>query len=230
MKSVDRERLREALQASGKSARGVSVAARLGPTAIKDILSGRSRDPGVGTLSKIADQLGIRIESLMGADLPTIGQPAAAAASIELPILYEVAAGAWLAQDDLRQGPIGHYQAITVPEFDGYPQWLEQVVGDSMNRLVPPGALLHVVDAVALGYEARHDDLVVVLRTRAQGAFLERSVKQVALTPKGPEFWPRSFNPRWSAPLEPTDGASDSDDVEVRVVGLVVRAYLKFSV
>lgn len=97
-----------------------------------------------------------------------------------------------------------------------------------MDRMLPHGALIHVVDAIAMGYAPTHDDLVVVVRRRAQGAFVERSVKQVALTPDGVELWPRSHNPRWSTPLTMRDGMNDHEDAEVEIAGKVVQAYIDF--
>jgi len=145
-----------------------------------------------------------------------------------LPIAHEVAAGLWLPSDELRDEPIGYYDAHFLREYASFQQWLEAVSGDSMDRMLPHGALIHVVDAIAMGYAPKHDDLVVVVRRRAQGAFVERSVKQVALTPDGVELWPRSHSPRWSAPLTMRDGMDDHEEAEVEIVGKVVQAYIDF--
>jgi hypothetical protein len=121
--------------------------------------------------------------------------------------------------------------SITTPKIAPYaefPQWLERVRGESMNKVLPDGCLAHVVDAIALGYTPRHEDLVVVVRRRAQGSFEERSIKQVALTPEGPQLWPRSYDPRWTEPLSLTNGVSADQDLEVEIVGKVVRAYMTF--
>ena len=64
MAKVDREHLRALVQDSNRSARAISLDANLGATAIKDILSGKSRDPGAETLAAIANQLGVTLESL----------------------------------------------------------------------------------------------------------------------------------------------------------------------
>lgn len=148
---------------------------------------------------------------------------------VRLPILHKAAAGFWLPADEIADQPIGFYpEALVLPEYAEVQQWIEVVEGDSMNRLLPDGALIHVVDAIGLGYAPRHDDIVVVVRRRAQGAFVERSVKQVALTPTGVELWPRSFNEKWSTPLPFLDGVRENEDVEIEIVGKVVKAYIDF--
>lgn len=146
----------------------------------------------------------------------------------QLQIRYQVAAGAWLATDDVRDQPLGEAEAHWLPEYKDFQQWLEVVSGDSMDRLLPPGSLVHVVDAIGMGYAPRHGDLVVVVRRRAQGAFIERSIKQVELTSAGVELWPRSHNPRWSQPLEIRSGMREGEDAEVEIVGKVARAYMTF--
>lgn len=148
--------------------------------------------------------------------------------SARLPICHEVAAGLWLPADEVRDEPIGYYDAHFLEEYRDFQQWLEAVSGDSMDRMLPHGALIHVVDAIAMGYEPKTLDLVVVVRRRAGGAFLERSVKQVEITASGIELWPRSHNPRWSEPLSMRDGLKDGEDAEVEIVGKVVQAYIDF--
>jgi len=54
------------LVAAGLSAAAASVKAGLGKGAIADILSGKSEDPGIGTLSKIAQALGVDLADLVG--------------------------------------------------------------------------------------------------------------------------------------------------------------------
>lgn len=195
---------------------------------INDILQGKKRSVRGENLHLLAKAL-----DWTAADL--IDAPAAKPAPTRLPqlrslpIRFEVAAGSWHAADELRQEPLGNYEeAHLVEEYDQFPQWIEKVVGDSYNLKIPHGSLIHVVDAVAMGYAPRHGHTVVVQRTRAQGAFVERSLKEVVRTPFGVELWPRSYNPKWDQPLNYLDGAGNNDDVQVEIVGRVVRAYLQF--
>jgi transcriptional regulator with XRE-family HTH domain len=64
---VNRIRLRELVAEVGPSARAISLAAGLGATAVKDILSGKSRDPGAATLTRLAAALGVDVSQLMEA-------------------------------------------------------------------------------------------------------------------------------------------------------------------
>jgi len=50
--------------AEGYSARGLSIAAGLNPTAVRDILIGRSKTPRFQTLYRLAEVLGCRVEEL----------------------------------------------------------------------------------------------------------------------------------------------------------------------
>lgn len=227
MRTLVAERIGARLSQLGLNPHAAAIQAELAPDAVRNILSGKSRNPRGDTLTKIARVLQCDPGYLLGVlDSPKPISDAWHGTEKRLPIRGQVAAGAWLATDDIAQE-----EPVLAPALiDGdAPQWLERVNGDSMDRLIPPGALIHVLDAIALGYVPRHGDLVVVVRRRAQGAFLERSLKQIAINGAGAvELWPRSHNPRWSTPLSPIAGAEGNDDVVVEIAGKVVRAYLEF--
>jgi hypothetical protein len=139
-----------------------------------------------------------------------------------LPIRYVVQAGNWIEADDAAQAFLGEYPVAPDPRFARYPQWLEQVTGDSINQLIPEGAYAHVVDAIELGYAPTTDDIVVVERLRDGGHLRERTIKQVVIADGAVQLWPRSTNPRWNAPVVVIDGCEAGKDVEVRIVGLVL--------
>lgn len=221
-------KIRQRLKELGLTSNAASLKAGLPRDAIRDVLSGKSKYPRADTLVAMASALGVTISYLLDDDQESVRSDAMPPARRTLPIRYEVAAGAWLAQDDIRDEPFGFYEAFRIAPYGDFPQWLERVVGDSVNQLIPTGALAHVVDAIAIEYEPKHNDLVVVVRSRAQGAFLERSIKQVELTPRGVELWPRSFNAKWDRPLSLTDGVREGEDAEVAIVGLVLTAYIPF--
>lgn len=219
------ERLAEILQERDLNPSALARQAGLPRDAVRDILTGRSKHPRADTIAKLAAALGVDAGSLIGIGA-VAGLPNAPTAEQELPIRWEVAGGQWLAQDDLRDEPYGYHTSLRVKGYERIPQWLERVRGDSMSKRLPDGALVHVLDAIALRYEPRHGDLVVVVRSRAQGAFIERSIKEVALTPRGVELWPRSYNPRWREPLHLTQGVEDGDDVDVQIAAWVYTAYI----
>lgn len=221
------ERIEERLAALGKKAEGASKDAGLGRDFIRTLQRRPDTSPRADNLSALAKELGTTTSYLLGEveDIEPSVQRMPVPAMITLPIRYEVAAGPWRAVDELSQEPLGWSEAQSFPNLP-YPQWLERVVGDSFDREIPDGALIHVVDAVAMGYAPRHGDVVVVTRTAAQGGFVERTVKQIEIKKGQVELWPRSHNPKWSAPLAIADGAKQ--DTVVQIAAKVLRSYKVF--
>lgn len=212
-----RQKILDRIAERNTSVRDVSLKAGLSSGGLRDFLAGRSSSLKVDTLEKIAAALDLGLHELL---------PGASGGSIELPVTHEVAAGTWRAVDEVRQAIIG---TVTVPGPLTFPtanHWAELVRGESMNRLIPDGARVHVVDAAEIGYAPRHGDIVVVVRRRAQGAFEERSLKQVRLTGSAVSLWPCSHNPDWQAPLTLDGGVQGDETSEIEIVGLVLGAYL----
>jgi hypothetical protein len=199
---------------------------------INDLLQDKKRTVKGENLKKLAQALDWTIADLVEEAMG--GGPSAApkrpvpvtGSDVELPIRCEVAAGSWQAIDEASDEVLGYAPAPTIPGYERFPQWYERVLGESFNRKIPNGALIHVVDAIAMGYAPKQDDVVVVMRRRAGGAFFERSVKQVELTPNGILLWPRSFDPKWSKPLDLAHGLKEGEDATVEIVGKVLRAYI----
>lgn len=170
------------------------------------------------TLSKLARAANVAPPSL---DPPQLGREVAT----QLPIRHEVGAG-WRAVDDVGQRAYGFAPVLADPAYSGFPQWLERVVGDSMDLEYPPGTLLHVVDTIELGYAARAGDHVIVQRTR-DGGDAERSVKEFAFGPGGvKKLISRSSNPRWANhPIVLNPDGRDLEHFQVEIVGLVLGSY-----
>lgn len=220
------DRIESRLSALGKTAEGASKDAGLGRDFIRTIQRRPETSPRGDNLAALAGALQCSVDYLLGLTELIGSPPEGGVGEVVLPIRGEVGAGAWLAVDDLPQEPLGWAPAQAIPAYAAWPQWLEAVRGDSYNRFIPDGSTVHVVDAIAMGYTPRHDDVVIVERSRAQGSFLQRTIKQVALTPEGIELWPRSYNPKWAAPLILSDGLAEGEDATVEIVGKVLRAYL----
>jgi transcriptional regulator with XRE-family HTH domain len=219
--------LREVVAVTGKSASELADLIGVAPSTFTRPLNSATFKyaPKYQNLAAVAEKTGIALpaELLQARPLPAIPQ------TQTLPIRYKVAAGAWEAVDEMRDEPLGFDEAHKIDAYADVPQWLERVVGDSYNLKIPDGYLVHVVDAIEIQYRPRHGDTVVVLRSRAQGSFLERSLKEVVITPFGVELWPRSHNPIHDQPLKYRPGTDEADDVVVQIVGLVVRSYQSFS-
>jgi len=140
-----------------------------------------------------------------------------------LPVRYRVQAGHWIEVDVAEQDYVAAPHAVAPdPAYESWPQWLELVVGDSVDLEIRPGSYAHVVDAVEMGYAPVDGDFVVVERRRSEGRLRERSIKQIRLTGRRVELWPRSSNPAWDKPLDLTH---PEEGVEVEIVGLVIGAY-----
>lgn len=211
-----------------------SVKAGLPRGFVGDILSGKSKHPRADSIMKLAVALECDPGYLLTSDetwapVKRKGEAPTTGREILLPVRFEVAAGAWREHEDYDTASEPETLPATLIEpFEQFPQWLERVNGDSMDRLIPAGSLVHVVDAIALHYVPADGDIVVVERTRAQGALIERSLKQLAVPKRGPlELWPRSHNARWDKPLV-LSGDEPDDDTVVQIVGLVIRAYMHF--
>jgi SOS-response transcriptional repressor LexA len=143
-----------------------------------------------------------------------------------LPVLHRVQAGYWLETDVEAQVMLESPKAVMPdPRYGEWPQWLEQVVGDSANLKIPEGSFAHVVDAIEMGYEAHDGDWVVVERRRAGGLLRERTIKQVQISGSRVELWPRSTNPKWSSPVVLDEGSRPNEDMEVEIVGQVIGFY-----
>lgn len=236
MSETLRARVLERLNATGQSARSAALKAGLSDGAVRNILRGRSPGAQMRTLNALAPVLGVSVAWLMGqttdlGDAANENPQLVEAPSQTLPIKYEVGAGYWVELDHVTQVNYGSSVVMKDPVYSPFEQWLERVVGDSMDRDYPPGSLVHVVDAVSIGYAPRHGDHVILEVTRHQGLEMERSVKEVVMTPDGPEFWPRSNNPRWQKPVSLTgevmrrQESSSDDSIEIRVAGLVLGSY-----
>ncbi len=224
------QNLRRVLEQRGLSANAASKKAGLPRDAISDILNGRSEFPRANTLMAIARALDVDPAVILvgsNTDNSSVGS-AIGANEVLLPVRFEVAAGMWKEVEDYHDQLEAETKYVPqIAAYIGVPQWLERVIGDSMDRLVPPNSLVHVVDTIALEYEPRQDDVVVVQRSRSQGALVERSLKQVALNDGIIELWPRSHSGRWTKPI-PLSADDGSDDEVVQVVGIVIRAYMDF--
>lgn len=212
----------------GMTANAASVAAGLPRDAIRDILSGKSQNPRADTIMKIARALRVDPTYLLLGSKEGKTKDTPRVEEVILPVRYTVAAGAWKEEPDYADESPAFHSVPPAKGLEHYPQWLESVEGDSMDKVIPAGSLVHVVDAIAMHYQPADGDVVVVERTRAQGALRERSLKQLKLERDG-QLWlvPRSHNARWKDALTLAP-AETSDDVTVQVVGLVIRALIDF--
>lgn len=220
MKHLDiiRRWIRENAEAHDLSFAAWAKLAGLAPSTVQRVMApDYPFVPSTRTLSALAAAINVPPPSLGEAVETT------QLAMFHLPIRYEVGAGLWRAVEDLDHA-LGTAPVLPEPAYAAFPQWLERVVTDSMDRDYPVGSLLHVVDATEIGYAPRSGDHVIIERTRRGGGLVERTVKEIQMTPRGPEFWPRSNNPRWSEPIRLAENGEE-DDTIVEIKGLVLGSY-----
>lgn len=212
------------LDQQGMTAASWAKRAEVSPTTVQ-----RAIKPGYAfvtsskTLSKLARAI--------GREPPNIKARSAEPVLQRLPVRYRVQAGHWIEVDSAAQDFIAEPQPIMArPEYGHAEQWLELVVGDSIDLRIPAGGFAHVVNAISAGREIKAGDLVVVERRRGGGLLCERTIKEVAFTARGKmELWPRSSNPKWSQPLLLNGDTKPGEDIEVEIVGLVIGSYSSFN-
>lgn len=120
-----RAALRRLMDKRGVKAKPLAIGAGLGQTAVRDILDPDSTDVRLGTLRKLADQLGASVEELIGVDL--------------IPVTGRVGAGGTVIFEDLGVGE-------TVPRPPGMSGPLEalEVIGDSMLPRYSSGDVVYI--------------------------------------------------------------------------------------
>lgn len=211
--------LKEELAKPGRSQAALARFMRLDQASVNRICSG-NRQIKVPELEQIEAYLTATSGGLASP------LPSGAIAAQMLHIRYRVQAGAWLEANAFSYRDYGEGPIPPDPRIPPDAQWLEEVVGESMNRLFPSGTLVHVVDAVAINYTPRDGDLVVLERTRYQGSEIERSVKQIHMVGRRVEFRGNSTQDEFNEPILFRDGSKD--DTVVRIAGWVKHAVLRF--
>lgn len=132
-------------------------------------------------------------------------------------IIGSVKASSW--QDVTEQ--ITTEEPQYVPSASDYPadwQYAYTVDGPSVNKTARDGDILVCVDLIKSGADVTENDLVIVERTRFNGAMLERTAKRVRKAIAGPELWPDSDDPEHQDPIP----LSAADDDEIRVSAKVI--------
>lgn len=229
---VLQERVEERLKALGKKPAPLAKSLGYGDSFIRDILR-KGVMPGGDRLRRLAEALETTTEYLLGRTdalgPSTLGTPITLPST---PPIYagKVQAGSWLAVDEYFQ-----QDAYPVPEFvtrhPAYPrlrQYAWQAQGDSMNeRGIIDG--MWVVGADASDYidqigEVESGDLVVVERTRHQGAERELTIKEARFYRDRMELLPRSTNASHQPIVVPHNRKAE-DHIEVKIIGVVLTAY-----
>lgn len=190
--------------------------AGLGDSFVRDILRGKTKNPNVDNLAKLADALETNIEWLYGKgeDTPT------AAPEIEgLTVLGSIQAGSWIDRSII--GEHDEHEIIPVardPRFPRAKQYALKVEGDSMDLEFPEGCFVTCVDFFDAGLSLRPGLRVHV--ERYNGPLVEMTLKAIEEIDGSTMLAPRSSNPRHTPIKLDGDGGT-----EIRVRGIVTGSY-----
>jgi len=139
-----------------------------------------------------------------------------------VPVIGEVAAGIWLEVDVFDEPRLEPIPTVLDARYPPESQFALIVRGPSINRTAKDGAILLCV-SMDSGISINDGDLVIVERTRAQGAMVETTAKFVKRRNGGYELWPHSTDPRYQEPLFINEDETDGDvsiGIKARVLSI----------
>jgi hypothetical protein len=153
-------RLKEAIETQGSNYKAISKKAKLGETAVRDIVVGRVRNPGVYTLDRIAAALGTSLIELLVGEKDGVNMD-----NSTIPLLGYVGGGeAVYPYDDLPLLP----RTITAADRDSINcEWVDappgrypngvvalRVTGPSMKPYMPAGTIVYYANRIEGGAPA----------------------------------------------------------------------------
>lgn len=146
-----------------------------------------------------------------------VGPLLATSTTEQMEVSGRVAAGIWQDLDETSQTPLGYLPVQNDRRYAGRHQYALLVDGESMNKILPSGTYVVVVEA--FGRSPRHDDLVVVRRNRS--GLIERTVKRVNIDNGTVEFRPEST----SESFKPLILEGNADETQIEIEAYVVGSY-----
>lgn len=230
LNQVLRERIQLRLDAIRQSAQAVSLAARLGRNAVRQILTGDNRNPSIATLERLARVLHCDVAYLLGTqdnavldgEIKSVGRTIPIVGNVEAGVFREMTgAEPWLQQDQ--------YEQIVDPGSSQHPRarhFAMRVAGDSMNAAKPrpilEGDIAIFVDMVDAELSVTDGEIYLVRRTRDSGQSYEWTLKRAKVFRDRIELTPESSNPKHAPMVIPRRGPMPSDAVEILAVGLLI--------
>lgn len=207
-----RSRLIAIMAARNIKPTSLSLAVGASPSLVKDLLE-KTADVKLSTLARLADRLGVTIESLTGSGIQAIPFG---------PTLFvkgNVAAGVWREAFELPETEWQTFYGRSDVAADLDHRFGLRIVGDSMDMVYPHGSIVECVSLFGRA-EAVPGKRVVVVRTN-QNYECEATVKE--LVEQDGELWlvPRSYNPAhrpWRM-IDRDDGITD-----IAIVAVVVAS------
>ncbi len=235
-------RLERRISELGTNPTAASMAATGKQDAVRKIYDKARRHepfaPRLSTLQGLARALNTSVAYLTDGEGPpnvdgqtTLSETAVPHDGYKLPFAGKVQAGAFVAADDYFNQDVEEVPDYVKPDpsYSKVRQYAWRSYGDSMNEA---GILdgMWVVGADASDYvdiygDIRTEDLVIVERTKHQGAERELTVKEIHYFRDRYELRPVSSNPEHEPIIVKHSHDVDADGMEVRVIGVVLTAY-----
>ncbi|RSC37328.1 LexA family transcriptional regulator [Agrobacterium sp. FDAARGOS_525] len=221
METSLQKRLRIRMDILGMNAYETANKAGLGPSFVRDILRGKSRNPTIEKLEKLAAALNTTVDWFLADATPQHSNGVEEIKIEGLLVRCDIQAGTWLDMSIIDDDP-EHREIIPVardPRFPRAKQYGLRVKGDSMDLEYPDGSYVSVVDFADSGLSVRAGLTVHV--ERRSGHLVEATLKVIELTSEGEMILsPRSSNPKHQ-PLR----LEGDDSTEIVVCGVVTGSY-----
>jgi hypothetical protein len=230
------DRIQERIRVLDTNKAKVNAAAKLGESAVNDILGGRNTNPNLFLMHRIAVVLECDLEYLLGtSDIVKATAPIEGATPV--PIAGEVEDGAWRKKIDLSSQAMAQKEsqkeiiyAVTNRHYPTARRFAVTVKGDGMDATKPhpilPGAKVICVDFEEAELEVENGKLYVLQLRRPNNTF-EYIIRRAKTSRKAVEFLPESSNPVHQPMTLPRDFNSDPTQ-DVRVIGLVYNVSYSF--
>jgi len=222
------DQIEKRMQELGIKPKRLALDAGVGPTYVRDLLSGHSREPKAGKLRQIAFALGCTLEDLMPTSESSGRESVRPVAVSKVMVRGDVQAGVWR---EAVEWPRSDWYAITAPAdtaYPGMPRYGLLVRGESMNKIFPDGSVVVVINFCDLGRNPATGDLVVAIQRSTTTGEFEATVKAVQILDNGDAIlWPQSTDPDFAVPIRVPrrDGAHDAGMPEIAIQALVVASY-----
>ena len=205
------ERLKRLIEEKGLNAFALSKMTGITPATISKLLNGKSKDPGISTITAIASALGVSIEALATGEDVQVAPLPPMRGTRKVPLISWVQAGVFT---DIRQMPPDAFDWYFCPVGISEHGFCLRVEGESMQTRFQPGDVVFVDP----DREWHSGSIVIVVSDEAGG---EASATMKQLVEEGGHAFMRPLNPDWPGPKFIEFTAS------MRIVGVVIGKFVE---
>lgn len=220
-------RLEARMAQLGLTAKGASLRAGLGATAVSDIIRGKNLRPSIPQVSAIANALNCDLAYLVGEqDYPT--REPEIKGTFEVPVSGIAEAGVFRVMPNVRSDFEISLPSIAATRSVRYPRakhFAMEVRGLSMNAAEPfpilPGMYVLCVDMVSAELIVESGKIYTVRRTMDAGSTYEFTIKRAFVFRDRIELRPESTDPTFEPLIIPQTREWADDGTEIIAIGLV---------